>query len=244
MNPPKLEKVMSSPFTAIFSFLASLIGTKFVEKASLLVHQQDSITSMIEKIGIVLLSGFWFFYIIYGTISWLMYTEYKPKEAGLLPSFEKMLILRFLEFIPFVWLYDIIHILDPEVNHTGRPISRLSLDIGIILLLWSTWRILFKILNNKSCYNDKIIKWKSVIISIFLSSVFVVIFIVLYFYLGDISDCLFKKIRIINSNFCATLLLSIITGFYLISDIKIINKKFYETINGVLNDIVNSSTSR
>jgi hypothetical protein len=51
----KLEKLMSSPFTIIFGFLASLIGQKFIEKASLLLNQDYQNWTIYEKIGIIIL---------------------------------------------------------------------------------------------------------------------------------------------------------------------------------------------
>lgn len=233
MSNGNFGKVMQSPFSTMFGFLASLISNNFVEKASSHIFEHDSIDLIIINSGIVLISGFWFFYIIYGTLSWLLFTEYDPGKSGFPPSLPKMLILRFLEFIPFIWLYDIIHIIDPLNDYT-RPFSRLSLNIGIVLLIWSIWKMLFTCFTQTNWRTKKILLPTSALVS------FSIIFIVLSFGLGHLCNSLntlISKRPQTPYTIYSCLILSLLTAIFLLVDIYLIHRDFYKTINKILGKI-------
>jgi hypothetical protein len=232
----KFEKAMQSPFSLIFGFISSLISTNFIRAASSSIFRYDEFPLIINQIIIVILCGFWFFYIIYGTVVWLLFTEYKPYEAKIPPSLQTMIFLRFLEFIPFIWLYDIIRIIDfdksdlvlgqtvpsPMVNpFLFRPLSRLALNLGFILFTWSIWKILFSQVKEGNNSGEDL--W-----SILLLLLFAFIFGSSYFWLGH-SRTIHQAMPII--------ILYVFTVLYIALDFCLIHSTYYRTINTELEDI-------
>jgi hypothetical protein len=161
-----MDKGIKSPFTLIFGILASLVIGDYFKNSSTAIASSTSILNAIPIILVAIISGAWIFYTLYGTVVWLMVTEHKPREVGLPTSgiFVKMLLLRFLEFLPFICLYDIVNTMaygEVKLSNIRTLIApnvivgvgvdclqRLSVDIALILILWAVWSFLWELFSS------------------------------------------------------------------------------------------------
>jgi hypothetical protein len=203
---------------------------------------------LLAKIVVVCVGGFWIFYTIYGTISWLMLIEYNPRIAGLPKSYPKMIFLRFLEFLPFICLYDIVNIMGPtEVKLSANQteiipgiaegvkivyLNRLSIEIGIILLLWAIWNFVWWFVHPKAQLNDL---QKSQPIKTFGLLISGLIFLILY-------PFLLMHFSFINlSVWWSICLLSIFTIVYLFFDVFFIHEGQYKLLTKALSVFIDKS---
>lgn len=254
-----MEKIMQSPFSFIIGFLSSLILNEFIKKVSTSILADSTIETLAAKIIIVCLGGFWIFYTIYGTISWLMFIEYSPRAAGLPPSYPKMIFLRFLEFLPFICLYDIVNIMGPtEVKLSANKteiipgiaegvkiiyLNRLSIEIGIILILWAIWNLVWwclptqqKIYLPQKELDDLKENQPKKTVGLLISG----IVFVLYPFINTYSLLHFPLLQPLWQG---VLLLSIFTFIYLLCDILFIHKEQYDVLTKVLSSLIMNSPS-
>jgi hypothetical protein len=144
-TPTKIE----SPTKIIFSFVAGLILTDFLKNAS------DSLDRSLSNLFPIFLGGFWIFYIIYGTIVWLVFSENYPSQIDKEIKKEKSnyiyfvsIFWRAIDFASLIFIYNIANIFKIKENtdninlYSPDKLGMLSRDLCFICLLWFTWKIL------------------------------------------------------------------------------------------------------
>lgn len=121
-----------TPMRVVFGIVAALIIEEFIKNSS-----QALQTNFWANFWQILLAAWWLFYIIYGTFVALLHPENKSNNSG---TFLKTLLWRFIEFLSFIFLYDIAVISGNLTEVSG--IARFSFDIFCICFLWILWKLL------------------------------------------------------------------------------------------------------
>lgn len=249
-----MDKIMESPFSLILGFLSGLVLNEFIIKASTSLLRVSSRDTLLAQTLVICLGGFWIFYTIYGTVSWLMLTEYNPKVAGLPRCYPKMIFVRFLEFLPFIGLHNIVNIMGPtEIKFSATEtyivpgiaagvdmlhLNRLSIEVGIILWLWTIWNIAWssslptprqdrrtESVDCKKSQGNKTL-------GLFLSGI-----VFLFIYPALLYFCPFVK----SSAWLSLSLLVLLTVLYILLDILFIHRREYGLLTEALSAAVEDS---
>lgn len=156
-NKP-LKPLFESPMKFVLSFMAGLILVEYIKQSSSAIYN-----CKLNTWFLILVSGIWCFYIIYGTFNSLSLLEKTinkvtddfAETSGWLFHYS-MFFSGLLDFLSFIFIYDTINVLkqlNAETSDSTKFICqsdqvvfesslRINLDIGIIALIWSIWILL------------------------------------------------------------------------------------------------------
>ena len=158
------DTVIQFPSLLIFGAIASFAGITFVQKVGTVFAlpgaQASSLSLSIRHLTVVILLGFWMFYITYVSGILLLLTELKIYRGILYRRTLASVILRFLSFLPFVWVYKLASGIEfsigPAANSVAvRPLLNLSQDLGAVIVIWLAFKVCSAVLTLERLEKDR-----------------------------------------------------------------------------------------
>ena len=180
----------SSMYLLFGTFLSGLVVTDFIKEASSIVHAEQ------PPYLILLLGGFWTFFVIFDTLVWLAYSEEHPtqlKNLYIELVIFVLLLRRSVEFGTLVWIYDIVDIIKEAGNNKVAEIlllERFSFDISLMCFGWFFRRLLQPLIEVLD--NNKKIQWIiNVVRLLFFAMLFLNLPYLFKFFKNDLSIAYF-----------------------------------------------------